>query len=105
VCRYGKKTASEAEVVAAAKLACLHDAVQHMPKGYQTLVGEGGVTLSGGEKQCIALARAFLRAPRLLILDEPTSALDAETEGDILKNLLHELTHVRSAPPDVYTKL
>jgi ABC-type multidrug transport system fused ATPase/permease subunit len=99
--RYGKRNASEAEVVAAAKLACLHDAVQNMPRGYRTLVGEGGVTLSGGEKQRVALARAFLRSPRLLILDEPTSALDAETEDDILQNLLCELTQVRCTQLDL----
>lgn len=87
VCRYGKPTATDDEVIAAAKLAHLHDAVLRMPEGYKTMVGERGLKLSGGEKQRVAIARAFLRAPRLLICDEATSALDTATEASILSSL------------------
>jgi ABC-type transport system involved in Fe-S cluster assembly fused permease/ATPase subunit len=87
VCRYGKPTAADDEVIAAAKLAHLHDAVLRMPEGYKTMVGERGLKLSGGEKQRVAIARAFLRAPRLLICDEATSALDTATEASILSSL------------------
>lgn len=86
-CRYGKPTATDEEVIAAAKLAHLHEAVLRMPEGYKTMVGERGLKLSGGEKQRVAIARAFLRAPRLLICDEATSALDTATEASILSSL------------------
>jgi ABC-type transport system involved in Fe-S cluster assembly fused permease/ATPase subunit len=94
--RYGKPTATDEEVIAAAKLAHLHDAVLRMPEGYRTMVGERGLKLSGGEKQRVAIARAFLRAPRLLICDEATSALDTATEASILSSL-DELARVRGA--------
>lgn len=84
---YSQPTATEAEVVLAAKQARLHDAVMRMPGGYNTIVGERGLKLSGGEKQRVAIARAFLKAPRLLICDEATSALDSTTEAGILKTL------------------
>lgn len=84
---YSRPTATEAEVVLAAKQARLHDAVMRMPGGYNTMVGERGLKLSGGEKQRVAIARAFLKAPRLLICDEATSALDSTTEAGILKTL------------------
>lgn len=85
--RYGKPTASDEEVIRAAQLAHLHEAVLRMPDGYTTMVGERGLKLSGGEKQRVAIARAFLRAPRLLICDEATSALDTATEASILASL------------------
>jgi ABC-type hemin transport system ATPase subunit len=94
-CRYGKPTATDDEVIAAAKLAHLHEAVLRMPEGYKTMVGERGLKLSGGEKQRVAIARAFLRAPRLLICDEATSALDTATEASILSSL-DELARVSS---------
>lgn len=96
-CRYGKPTATDDEVIAAAKLAHLHDAVLRMPDGYKTMVGERGLKLSGGEKQRVAIARAFLRAPRLLICDEATSALDTATEASILSSL-DELARVSKGP-------
>eukprot|EP00271_Cylindrocystis_brebissonii_P011636 TRINITY_DN29520_c0_g1_i1.p1 TRINITY_DN29520_c0_g1~~TRINITY_DN29520_c0_g1_i1.p1 ORF type:complete len:886 (+),score=112.14 TRINITY_DN29520_c0_g1_i1:332-2989(+) len=84
---YGRLSASQEEIEQSAKLANLHDAIMRMPDGYKTLVGERGVKLSGGEKQRLAIARAFLKAPRLLICDEATSALDSGTEAAILQSL------------------
>ena len=80
---YAKPEATRDEVVRAAKLAGAHDFIMRLPDGYNTYVGARGNTLSGGEKQRIAIARAILRDPKLLILDEATSSLDTETEKQI----------------------
>jgi len=80
---YGRPGASEAEIVAAAKVAQIHEFVASLPLGYETLVGERGLKLSGGEKQRVAIARTVLKAPPILILDEATSALDSHTEQAI----------------------
>ncbi|WP_232796705.1 ABC transporter ATP-binding protein [Kyrpidia spormannii] len=77
---YAKPDATEEEMEAAAKAAYIHDMIQRLPDGYDTLVGERGYKLSGGEKQRIALARVILKNPRILILDEATSALDSHSE-------------------------
>jgi subfamily B ATP-binding cassette protein MsbA len=77
---YGKPDASEEEVVAAAKTAYAHGFIQQLPEGYDTQIGERGVKLSGGQRQRLALARAILTDPRILILDEATSSVDAEAE-------------------------
>jgi len=78
--RYGKPDATEEEMVAAARAAYAHEFIQQLPQGYDTEIGERGVKLSGGQKQRLALARAILADPRILILDEATSSVDAEAE-------------------------
>lgn len=85
--RYGRLDASDEEVIEAAKHASIHDQISHFPQGYETMVGERGLKLSGGEKQRIALARAFLKQPPIALLDEPTSALDSATEKSVLRAL------------------
>jgi ATP-binding cassette subfamily B protein len=77
---YGKPTATQEEIEAAAKAANAHDFIMQLEDGYDTVVGERGSRFSGGERQRIAIARAILKDPSILILDEATSALDAETE-------------------------
>ena len=85
--RYGRPDASDEEVYEAAKLAHIHEFVMTLPNGYQTMVGERGLKLSGGEKQRVSIARTILKGPPILILDEATSALDSRTEQDIQKAL------------------
>ncbi|HDS1146279.1 MULTISPECIES: ABC transporter ATP-binding protein [Stenotrophomonas] len=85
--RLGRPMATQEEVVAAARNANAHDFISALPQGYETCVGERGLTLSGGECQRIALARMFLRDPRILILDEAVSALDSQSEEAIQRSL------------------
>ena len=80
---YGREGASRAEIEEAAKDAQIHDFIQSLPQGYDTLVGERGLKLSGGEKQRVGIARTLLKNPPILLLDEATSALDSETEHEI----------------------
>ncbi len=92
---YGRPDASAAEVIAAAQAACADEFIRALPKGYETEVGERGVTLSGGQRQRIAIARALLMDPRILILDDSTSSVDTETEYQIqqaLANLMRGRT-------------
>jgi ATP-binding cassette subfamily B protein len=81
--RYGRTSATEAEVEAAAEAAQIADFIRTLPEGFQAMVGERGLKLSGGEKQRVAIARTILKAPPILILDEATSALDTRTEQEI----------------------
>ena len=107
--RYGTPGATHEQVVAAAKLANAHEFIMAQPEGYSRIVGEKGFSLSGGERQRIAIARAILKNPPILILDEATSALDTVTERlvqDALNNLManrttfaiaHRLSTIRDA--------
>jgi len=81
--RYGRTDATEQEVEKAAEMAQISGFIKHLPEGYQAMVGERGLKLSGGEKQRVAIARTILKAPPILILDEATSALDTATEQEI----------------------
>ena len=84
---YGNPEASEEQIYEAARSADIHNFVMGLPDGYQTLVGERGLKLSGGEKQRVAIARAILKNPSIFFFDEATSALDSTTEKEIQKNL------------------
>lgn len=83
--RFGKTDATEEEIITAAKKACCHDFIMRLPKGYDTLVGEGGCTLSGGEKQRVSIARAMLKDAQIILLDEATASLDPENEVEVQK--------------------
>ncbi|ELV8625092.1 ATP-binding cassette domain-containing protein [Vibrio cidicii] len=89
----GSPNASKEEVFRAAKLACIHDDILKFPDGYDTEVGEKGITLSGGQKQRIAIARAMLLNAEILILDDALSAVDGRTEHQILRNLEQHYRH------------
>ncbi|VDD77317.1 unnamed protein product [Mesocestoides corti] len=107
--RYGRHSASPEEVQGAARAAELHERLQDFPDGYDTLVGERGLKLSGGEKQRVAIARTILKGPQIVLLDEATSALDTATERLIQESLekicenrttimiAHRLSTVRNA--------
>ena len=88
--KFGRPEASHEEVVAAAKKACCHDFIEALPEGYQTVIGEGGATLSGGEKQRISIARAILKDAPIIIFDEATANVDPENE-DKLQKAMEEL--------------
>ena len=92
---YGRPDATPAEIERAARLARIHDFIVSTPDGYQTVVGERGLKLSGGEKQRVAIARTVLKNPSVLVLDEATSALDSATEREIQHNL-RELSRGRT---------
>jgi len=94
--RYGRGSATDDEVVAAAKAAQAHDFIAGFPQGYDTMVGQRGVNLSGGQKQRIAIARALLVNPRILILDDSTSSVDVETEI-LIERAMEELMRDRTS--------
>ena len=89
--KFGNPSASYDEIVEAAKKACCHDFIMSLPDGYDTIIGEGGATLSGGEKQRISIARAILKDAPIIILDEATSSVDPENEN-LLMGAVSELT-------------
>lgn len=92
---YGRPDADVDDILRAAKAANSHDFIMAFPDGYDTLVGERGQRLSGGERQRIAIARAILKDPRILILDEATSSVDTETESAI-REAIDRLVHGRT---------
>lgn len=94
--RYGRPGATDEEVEAAARLARIHDFIVSLPDGYDSMVGERGLKLSGGEKQRVAIARTILKNPPILLLDEATSALDTQTEKEIQASL-KEISRDRTA--------
>jgi len=94
--RYGRLDASEAEVVEAAKAANAHEFIEKLPQGYQTEIGERGGTLSQGQRQLIAIARAVLANPRILILDEATASIDTRTEN-LIQTALDRLLEGRTS--------
>ncbi len=85
--QYGNMSASEEDVKQAAKMAHIHDFIESLPEGWNTVVGERGLKLSGGEKQRVAIARTILKQPPILLFDEATSSLDTATEQAIQKTL------------------
>merc|ERR1712093_210295 len=94
---YAKPEASKDEVYESSRLSMCEDFIKKLDKGFDTLVGENGIRLSGGEKQRISIARAFLRKSKIILLDEPTSSLDSETENKIqsaLKKLTEDKTTI-----------
>ena len=113
---YGRPDATQAEIVAAAKVANADEFISKMPHGYETMVGERGLTLSGGQRQRIGIARAVLRNSPILILDEPTAALDTESEKLVMEALerlmrdrtvitiAHRLSTIRDADKIVVLK-
>ena len=113
---YGKADATDAEIVAAAKIANAHDFIMAMPHGYDTPVGERGLTLSGGQRQRIGIARAIVRDAPILLLDEPTAALDTESEklvieaterlmkGRTVMTIAHRLSTIRDADKIIVIK-
>ena len=88
--RYGRLDATDEEIIEASKAANADEFIQELPEGYNTKIGERGLNLSGGQRQRLAIARAILKNPRVLILDEATSALDTESEK-IVQDALDKL--------------
>ena len=93
--RWGNEDASDEEIIAASKVAQAHDFIMSFPEGYETVLGQGGVNVSGGQKQRLCIARALLKKPKILILDDSTSAIDTATDlkfREAFKKTYHEMT-------------
>ncbi|MDX2225988.1 MAG: ATP-binding cassette domain-containing protein, partial [Verrucomicrobiae bacterium] len=85
--RFGHPDATDAQMVRAAQIAAADGFIRELPEGYETLLGESGLNLSGGQRQRLAIARALLLEPSILVLDDPTAAIDPETEHEVLEAL------------------
>ena len=92
--RWGKEDASEQEIEEACKIACVDEFIDRLENGYETELGQGGVNVSGGQKQRLHIARAILKSPKVLILDDSTSAVDTATEAKIREGLKKKLPHM-----------
>nr|CCA22732.1 ATPbinding Cassette (ABC) Superfamily putative [Albugo laibachii Nc14] len=95
--KYGRLDATEEEVYEAARVSQLDQSIKHFPDGYNTIVGERGLKLSGGEKQRVAIARAILKNSSIIVFDEATSSLDSETEADIMEEFKKNITANKTA--------
>ena len=93
--RFGQPDAPMEKVIEAAKKACCHDFISSLPQGYESIIGEGGANLSGGEKQRISIARAIMKNAPIIILDEATANVDPENERDLMK-AVEELTEEKT---------
>lgn len=89
--KWGNENATDEEVIAAAKAACAHDFIMSFPEGYDTYLGQGGVNVSGGQKQRLCIARALLKKPKIIILDDSTSAVDTATDAAIREGFRQNL--------------
>ncbi|MBR5502732.1 MAG: ABC transporter ATP-binding protein, partial [Oscillospiraceae bacterium] len=89
--RWGKEDATDEEMIAACKAACAHDFIMSFPEGYDTVLDQGGVNVSGGQKQRLCIARALLKKPKILILDDSTSAVDTATDAAIRAALREQI--------------
>jgi len=90
--KWGSESASDEEIISACKSACAHDFVMSFPEGYETDLGQGGVNVSGGQKQRLCIARALLKKPKIIILDDSTSAVDTATDSSIRKAFRENLS-------------
>ena len=90
--RWGDENATDEEIIEACKSACAHDFIMGFPDGYDTDLGQGGVNVSGGQKQRLCIARALLKKPKIIILDDSTSAVDTATDSSIRKAFSEKLS-------------
>ncbi|MEG0377983.1 MAG: ATP-binding cassette domain-containing protein, partial [Eubacterium sp.] len=98
--KWGNENATDEEMINAAKSACAHDFILSFPKGYDTDLGQGGVNVSGGQKQRLCIARALLKKPKIIILDDSTSAVDTARQPEKLNSSARICGLPIRAPPD-----